>query len=239
MAGQQRHSRAHEIAEALSALSEQSRPGERLGQKDELRARFGASIGSFNEGLKLAQDRGVVEARRGPAGGIFAVARTVLGRLGDELMTLDATDPTVADAWRMRNALDPLLVSDALDHATMADIDRLRHYERLMTKAISAWNLPDFIRATMDYQRHMVSLSPNVMFRPVFGALLDVLERGAAPVSASGGTVTEEGLRARLAFFERMTGALESRDRAAAYAVMVESAVGWVPYLPWDSPRPA
>lgn len=225
-------SRAHDVAALLSSLSEGVQPGVRLGQKDELRKQFGASSGSFNEGLKIAQDRGAVEVRRGPGGGIFAVERTVLGRLGGELMTLDTGDPSVADALRMRNTLDPLLVSDALDHATMADIARLREYQDLLEQAIETWNIEDFMKASTDYQRHMLSLSPNAMLRPVFGALLDILEREAVPISTMGRAVTQEGLRARLAFFERMTAALERRDREAAYAVMVESTVGWRPYLP-------
>jgi hypothetical protein len=44
-------------------------------------------------------------------------------------------------------------------------------------------------------------------------------------------------MKARLAYFERMTNALESRDLDAAYTVMVESAVGWRPYLTPDTSR--
>src|SRR5437868_349836 len=204
----QTRSRAHEVVEALSDLSARAEPGERLGQKDELRQRFATSVGTFNEGLKIAQDRGLVEVRRGPGGGIFAVARTALGRLGDELMTLDASDPSVAEALRMRNSLDWLVISDTLEHATMADITRLRDYVNRMEEAIAARDLPGFVHWVMEYQRQMVSISPNVMLRPVFVALLDILERDAAPVSNAGGAVTEEGLRHRLEFFIRMTDAL-------------------------------
>lgn len=230
----QTRSRAHEVVDALSDLSERAKPGERLGNKDELRQRFGTSVGTFNEGLKIAQDRGLVEVRRGPGGGIFAVARTVLGRLGDELLTLDVSDPSVAEALRMRNALEPLVISDALEHATMADITRLRSCVELMEGAITAGDLPGFVHAVMDHQRHMVSVSPNAMLRPVFTTLLDILERDAAPVSSTGGAVTEAGLRRRLEYVIKMTDAMESRDRQAAYTAMVESTVGWRPYLPQE-----
>ncbi|MBO0908333.1 FadR/GntR family transcriptional regulator [Arthrobacter sunyaminii] len=235
----QSSSRAHDVAALLSSLSESSPPGARLGQKNELRERSGASSGSFNEGLKIAQDRGAVEVRRGPGGGIFAVERTVLGRLGGELMTLDTGDPSVAEALRMRNTLDPLVVSDALDHATMADITRLREHLGQMEQSIKTWDMNGFMKACTNYQRHVLSLSPNAMLRPVYGALLDILEREGVPISTMGGAVNEEGLRARLAFFMRMTAALESRDREAAYAVMVESTVGWRPYLPRENSAPS
>jgi hypothetical protein len=44
-------------------------------------------------------------------------------------------------------------------------------------------------------------------------------------------------MKARLAFFERMTNALESRNLDEAYAVMLESTVGWRPYLSPDASR--
>lgn len=69
-------SRAHEVAQALAERSRAAQPGERLGQKADLRDLVGASIGSFNEGLKLAEARGVVTVRRGPQGGIFAAEPT-------------------------------------------------------------------------------------------------------------------------------------------------------------------
>ena len=232
------HSRAQDVAEALAELSRGARTGERLGQKAELREQVGGSVGSFNEGLKLAEARGVVTVRRGPHGGVFAAEPNMLRRLGDALLTLDVSDPSVRDAFRIRNSLDPLLITDALENATLADIDVLRGFERAMDRAIARWDLDAFLGGMLGYQRHMLSLSPNVMLRALLGAVFDFLELQAVPVS-TGGELSEPGLRARLALFTRMTEALGRRDLAAAYEVMAEAAVGWTPYRGDGSPDPA
>jgi DNA-binding FadR family transcriptional regulator len=228
---------ALDVVAGLIELSDSAEDGTRLGQKDSLRRHFDVSVGAFNEALKVAQDRGVIQVRRGPGGGIFSAKQTAMGRLAGELMTLDAEDASIADIWRMRNSLDPLMISDAIDHATMADIQELRQNVARQDACILAGDVAEFIRLGMDYQRVLLAVSPNTMLRPVFGTLLDILEREAVPVSTAGGGVTPEGMKARLEFFVRMTDALESRNREEAFSVMIESTVGWRPYLQPDPKR--
>ncbi len=230
-------SRAQEVVSGLTERSEAAEDGARLGQKEELRLEFGVSVGAFNEALKMAHDRGVIEVRRGPGGGIFAAKQTAMGRLAGELMTVNVEDPSIAEVFRMRNSLDPLLISDAIDHATMVDIRELRDITAQMETAISVEDLKAFHHLAMDYQRKLLAVSPNTMLRPVLGTLFDIIERDAVPVLAGSDKVTPESMKARLAYFERMTNALESRDLDAAYTVMVESAVGWRPYLTPDTSR--
>jgi DNA-binding FadR family transcriptional regulator len=220
-------SRAQEVVVGLTERSEAAVDGARLGQKEELRLEFGVSVGAFNEALKLAHDRG----------GIFAAKQTAMGRLAGELMTLNVEDPSVAEVFRMRNSLDPLLVSDAIDHATMFDINELRSITHDMEQAIAQEDLKAFHHLAMDYQRKLLAISPNAMLRPVLSTLFDIIERDAVPVLTGSDRITPGSMKARLAFFERMTNALESRNLDEAYAVMVESTVGWRPYLSPDPSR--
>ena len=230
-------SRAQEVVAGLTERSDAAADGARLGQKEELRLEFGVSVGAFNEALKMAHDRGIIEVRRGPGGGIFAAKQTAMGRLAGELMTLNVEDPSVAEVFRMRNSLDPLLISDAIDHATMIDINELRSITGEMETAIAKQDLKGFHHLAMDYQRKLLAISPNTMLRPVLSTLFDIIERDAVPVLTGSDRVTPGSMRARLEFFERMTNALESRNLEAAYTVMVESAVGWRPYLSPDTSR--
>jgi DNA-binding FadR family transcriptional regulator len=224
-------SRAQEVVVGLTAMSDDAKDGERLGQKEELRTTFGVSVGAFNEALKMAHDRGIIVVRRGPGGGIFAAKQTAMGRLAGELMTLNVEDPSVAEAFRMRNTLDPLLISDAIDHATMADIHQLRDIIREMQRAIQAEDPKAFHHFAMDYQRYLLNISPNSFLKPVLSTLFDIIERDAVPISTGRDKVTSASLTARLSFFIQMTNALESRNHAQAYDVMVESAIGSCPYL--------
>lgn len=230
-------SRAQEVVAGLTERSLAASEGARLGQKEDLRQEFGVSIGAFNEALKMANDRGVIEVRRGPGGGIFAAKQTAMGRLAGELMTVDVEDPSIAEVFRMRNSLDPLLISDAIDHATMADINDLRAITAQMEDAIDQHDPRAFHHLAMAYQRKLLAVSPNTMLRPVLSTLFDIIENDGVPMSSGSERISQASMKARLTFFERMTTAIESRNLNAAYVVMVESTVGWRPYLSPDSSR--
>jgi DNA-binding FadR family transcriptional regulator len=230
-------SRAQEVVAGLTERSLAAADGTRLGQKEELRQEFGVSIGAFNEALKMAHDRGVIEVRRGPGGGIFAAKQTAMGRLAGELMTVSVDDPTIAEVFRMRNSLDPLLISDAIDHATMADINDLTDITRDMEAAVVQSDPRTFHHLAMDYQRRILAVSPNTMLRPVLSTLFDIIENDGVPISPGSEKISQSSMKARLVYFERMTSALESRNLDAAYEVMVESAVGWRPYLAPNASR--
>src|ERR1700733_6837243 len=99
-----RLSRGESAAAELIAIAEAAAPGDRLGSKEELRARSAVSVGTFNEALRIAQSRGVVLGRPGPGGG----------------------GTTGGGATRLRDALDALLIEGALWHASPADIAEMR-----------------------------------------------------------------------------------------------------------------
>jgi len=87
-------------------------PGERLGTKAELRLRYGVAAGTLNEALRLLTDRGLVDARPGPGGGLFAAAPRAGG--------------TAEEGRVVRDALEPLVAADAAAHATPQDAAALR-----------------------------------------------------------------------------------------------------------------
>ena len=81
--------RAEAAAQILAEIARESGPGVRLGTKDELRKRCEVSVGTFNEALKISQNRGLVALRPGPGGGIFSQAPSAIVRLGNLFLALD------------------------------------------------------------------------------------------------------------------------------------------------------
>ena len=210
-------SRAEQAAAVIEELARRAGPSTRIGSKNDLRAVTAVSVGTLNEALALAQSRGVVTLRRGPGGGIFAAPTSSLMRMGNLMIGLENDESTVADALRVRNALDPLVIHDALEHSSAADVAELRGITAAMRRGLAAQDIDAFLRGSWAYQRRVAEISPNPLLRTVYVSLLGVLDEGTIAVGAPSAA---DGAERLFDLFERMSDALEARDQGAAFAVM-------------------
>ncbi|QDQ16085.1 FadR family transcriptional regulator [Streptomyces spectabilis] len=205
-------SRAEVAAQRIAAMVADAEPGERLGTKEELRATCGVSVGTFNETLRLLQSRGLVTVRPGPGGGLFAAEQSALRRLGNFVLALDTdTDTGQADgkraeeARRIRDALVPLLVEDALWHASPADVAALREELTQLAEAARQADAVAFAAADHRLRTRLAAVSPNSLLRSLYATLLPVAEPDTA-----------ERLQGRYEHHAALLDALEARDRARA-----------------------
>jgi DNA-binding FadR family transcriptional regulator len=217
-----RLSRAETAAEQLMAIAESAATGDRLGSKDELRRECGVSIGTFNEAVRIVQSRGLVSVRPGPGGGIFAAAQSAMVRLGNSVLALDAGDTSVAESVRIRNALDPLLIEDALWHASPADIAGMREIVADMTAAVEAQDPSAFVHANWRLHARIAAVSPHPVLRSLYINLLHQIESHTLDVLP----VTEQPLPAyideRYLLHAALVDALDSRDRDLALRLIAE-----------------
>ncbi|NJC72965.1 FadR family transcriptional regulator [Planosporangium thailandense] len=167
---------AHVAAERIAAMVQNLAPGARLGTKNDLRLAVGVSVGTFNEALRLLQSRGIVSVRTGPGGGVFAAAPSPIVRLGNSVLALDAADTSVADAIRIRDALDPLLVADAIRHSSASDIQAMRELLRAMAEAIETEDSTSFTRANWALHARIAAVSPSAILRSFYCSLLEIIE---------------------------------------------------------------
>jgi len=209
-------SRAEQAADRVANLAADAAPGTRLGTKEELRRRCGVSVGTFNEALRLLQAREVVTVRSGPGGGLFVAGRTPTVRLGNSLLALDAGQATVADAIRIRDALDPLLIEDALWHASPADLAVLRRHLEPMAEALASQDAVAFVHANWRLHAQIAAISPNQMLRSLYGALLDLIESHTLSVLPTEETPLPGYLEERYRLHADLVAALERRDAAQA-----------------------
>jgi DNA-binding FadR family transcriptional regulator len=168
--------RAEAAAERLAAMAADLEPGQRLGTKDELRALCGVSVGTFNEALRMAHARGVVTVRPGPGGGLFASRQTPMVRLGNSVLALDEDAASVADAVRMRDALDPLLIEDALACTTASDVAAMRATLDQMKVAADECDGIAFLHANWALHARIADISPTPILRSLYLSLLDIIE---------------------------------------------------------------
>ncbi|MEJ7635497.1 FCD domain-containing protein [Aeromicrobium sp.] len=215
-------SRAEYAARILQELADHAEPGEHLGTKVALRDRCNVSVGTFNEAVKLAQSRGYVSSRSGPGGGLFATERSPIVRLGNSVLALDGSATSVADAVRMRDALDPLLVDDALWHSSASDLRDLRTCLQEMAVARDAGDPVAFVHANWALHRRIAEVSPNAILRSVYISLLELIQLHTRGVAASDAEPLPDYISARFVLHERLVNAIGARDRDEAQRLIIE-----------------
>ncbi|WP_367133724.1 MULTISPECIES: FadR/GntR family transcriptional regulator [Streptomyces] len=201
-------SRAEVAAERIAAMVMDAEPGERLGTKEELRTTCGVSVGTFNETLRLLQSRGLVTVRPGPGGGLFAAEQSPMRRLGNSVLALDTHQPDdtrAEEARRIRDALGPLLVEDALWHASPADVAELRRELAGLAEAAQESGPAAFAAADHRLRTRLAAISPNTLLRSLYATLLPLAEPDAV-----------QQLQDRYEQHAALIDAIESRDRAKA-----------------------
>lgn len=209
-------SRPEQAADLLAELAYALTPGERLGAKEELRRRCGVSVGTFNEAVRLTQARGLVTVRPGPGGGLFAARQSAMVRLGNSVLALDGDATTVADAVRIRDALDPLMVEDVLWHASPANVADMRDVVSTMREAAAAQDAIAFVRANWTLHARIAAVSPNVMLRSLYTSLLDVIEDHTLSIVPVRDQPLPDYIAHRYQLHSDLVEAIAAHDRQAA-----------------------
>jgi DNA-binding FadR family transcriptional regulator len=230
-----RLSRGESAAAELIAIAEAAAPGDRLGSKEDLRARCAVSVGTFNEGLRIAQSRGVVLVRPGPGGGVFAAAQSPMVRLGNSVLALDGDQTSVAEAIRIRDALDALLIEDALWHASPADIAEMREILAVMADAADCQDSIRFVHANWSLHARIAAVSPNPMLRSLYVNLLDQIESHTLAVLPYGTDPVPAYLAERHALHSAIIDAISDRDRDRALALVADHNTSNPPPATWHA----
>lgn len=214
--------RAEQAAERVAALVGKVAPGSRLGTKEELRGRCAVSVGTFNEALRLLQSRGLVTVKPGPGGGLFSAEQSPMVRLGNSVLALDSQQSDVADAVRIRNALDPLLIEDALWHASPADIASLREHITAMAQAVEEADPVAFVHANWRLHAAIAAISSNTLLSSLYTSLLDLIESHTLSVLPSSEQPLGEYIAQRHELHRALVDALDRRDRDEALRLIHE-----------------
>ncbi|MDQ0814813.1 DNA-binding FadR family transcriptional regulator [Streptomyces sp. B3I7] len=214
--------RAELAAERVAKVIETVPPGSRLGTKEELRTLCEVSVGTFNEALRLLQSRGLVTVKPGPGGGLFSAEQSPMVRLGNSVLALDSQQNDVADAVRIRDALDPLLIEDALWHASPADLAGLRRHITAMENAVNGTDPVAFVHANWRLHAAIASISPNALLSSLYTHLLDLIESHTLSVLPAGEQPLPDYIATRHALHRDLVDALERRDRDEALRLIHE-----------------
>jgi GntR family transcriptional regulator, transcriptional repressor for pyruvate dehydrogenase complex len=186
--------------------------GDRLGTKDDLRLRFGVAVATVNEAIKLLDARGLVEARPGPGGGVFAASPASRRRGGPVIMASEWAGAGLDDYLEVRAALEPPIYGHAMRYRTEADIRALRAIVASMAAHLD--NPRAWARHNTAFHRRVARLSPNVPLRSFYVTLLDFYEQDL--VEAQG--MPEVLTPAHAGVHQLLVDAIEARDPAVLAA---------------------
>ena len=149
-------SRAEMAANHIARLAAGVQAGERIGSKDDIRHACGVSVGTVNEAIKIAQERGIITSRPGPGGGIFASYPSPLSRMNGWFRAAASEYSALDEAIQIRDALAPLLVDEVLARITDADqrvlnglvleVRRTRDAHDLVGFVWAVWNVHELFR---------------------------------------------------------------------------------------------
>lgn len=212
--------RAELAAAKIAELVEVAEPGARLGTKQELRVACGVSVGTFNEALRLLQGRGLVAVRPGPGGGLFAAAQSPIVRLGNSVLALNADQTSVAEAVRIRDALDPLLVEDALANASPRQIKKMREHLAAMRKAAEEPDATAFVHANWALHGAICDVSPNHILASFYRSLLDMIESHTLDVLPVDEQPLPQYLQERFDLHKELVDAIEDHDATRAQHII-------------------
>lgn len=143
-------------------------------------------------------------------------------RLGNSVLALDSELTSVVDAVRIRDALDPLTIEDALWHASRADTAQMRQQVERMSAAVESGDSTAFVRANWGLHARIAAVSTNLMLRSIYTSLLDIIESHTLSVMP----VTEQALPSYIAQRYRLhhdlVEAIADRNRDQALALIRE-----------------
>jgi DNA-binding MarR family transcriptional regulator len=126
-------------------------------------------------------------------------------------------DVATADAIVVRDALEPVMLADAVRYARPEDVGELRRLLTAMTRRLDS--PVEFVRADWALHRRIAQISPNAVLRQVYLSLLASIE---ASVENSGAEESQPGHRPRrLRLQADLVEAIADSD-AAAVADLVE-----------------
>lgn len=205
-----RLSRAEAIAREIERkIIEASLPdGSRLGTKEDLRQEYGVAVGTVNEAVRLLEMRGVVAAKPGPGGGLFALRTPSHVRVNHLILGLRENGEASAQCLAVRDALEEPILMDAAAHRTDEDLADLRELlERMDERRGDA---AGFLRANWAVHRRIAVITPNTVLRVIYTTMLDMIENEIEEVSSDALFTASKTFRVHVALVD----AVESQDHA-------------------------
>lgn len=205
--------------DAMVEIIEQTglRPDDRLGTEASLASTLGISKPTLRQALRVLERSGVIETRRGSAGGVFVVAEMI----PPEALSggVAREEAAVSELLHARRLLEPIIYELAATAATDDDIAEIQRSIELGWRHLNSNSL--VLRADAMFHRAMARACHNsVLIRAITAVYRDL-----APVREGFWEGTPNAARHLLEVHQRQLDAIRRRDVSALRAALDETLV--------------
>ncbi len=154
--------------------------GTRLGTKTELAAQFSVAASTVNEAIRVLQNRGLVQVKTGPKGGVFVAERSGWLQLSQLVLGFKNSAAAVAEVLAVRDSLEALVDTEAARRHTAADLAELETLLERMEQHV--FEPAAYLHHNWDLHRRIAELCQNEFARSLYEGLLDFAESQLADV---------------------------------------------------------
>lgn len=215
-------SSAERAAQRIADMARECAPGDRLGNRAEIREICQVSVGTLHEALRILQSRGIVSLRPGPGGGLFVSNQAPVKRFANELLSTDAASPTIRETIRIAKALDPLIVDDAARHASPERVQDLQAFVGKLSVAATSGRVPEVVKASIAVYKCLVGSAQGEILRSFMGMLLSLQIIDAQTFASRYRPQTQESLERHAADVSALVAAISDHDPEGARAILLK-----------------
>ncbi len=181
--------------------------GERLPSEHELMGIFGVSRIVVREAVRNLEKAGLVEIKRGPAGGAFLcpMKHSVLSELVRDTLKLGRI--SVSEIMEVRLHIEPIVAGLAAERRTQEDLEML---QKAISNMPNAKNGNKYVAWNVDFHRSVAKASHNAMYELLVNILMDMTQELILSIKPSERVIHDT--KSHPAIFEK----IEKGDRVGA-----------------------
>lgn len=184
--------------------------GDAFGTLNTWRDETGFARSTVSEAVRLMIDRGAVEIRPGRGGGIFVAQTSPVVRLRHTLLTVHGEPSTVEHAIALRDALEPLVDTDAARFRSKDDIVDLRKLLKALAKSSS--DTDSFMRSNWALHERIGEITPNHMLKAVYLSMTEGIAEMSERADSDSPAQSAEHLKTRYEVHAELVDAIIAGD---------------------------
>ncbi len=195
-----------------AVMSGELKLGDKIGSEKDLMAQLNVSKSTLREALRVLESMGIIEIRKGLAGGVFVAEVDMKTTLAGVLNFLNFQSVSIRDITMVRYLLEPAIVRIAVPLVTEADIDRIEALIQSESGPEAAGPIQG-----VGFHRYLARITHN----PILILLMDFIDNLVADIKLKEG-LGADFYAAVTAYHRRTLDCIRRRDAAGATAAIQE-----------------